>query len=282
MGIQDDFWYIVKTLNENDYEVQVQMTLKHQHAIEIAKNAHDVDVIICSGGDGTLNHVVSGLVEGNKHIPIGYIPSGSTNDYARTLHLSMDAAAALNEILEGDGFALDVGAFDNKAHFVYIASFGLFSAASYNTPQEIKNEFGSIAYLFNGLVDIVNTKPYHVKMRANGEEIEGDYILGMVSNTLSIAGIMKLDPNEVDLSDGLFEILLVKKPTTLNDYNDMLNALRTKNFSNKNVFSYVKASEVEFQFNETLTWSLDGEETKADKIVCIKNLQKRIQIIKYS
>jgi YegS/Rv2252/BmrU family lipid kinase len=281
MNIHEDLFEVIKMLNENDYEVQVQMTLYPGHAIEIAQNAHDVDLVICSGGDGTLSQVASGLIRGDKHLPIGYIPGGSTNDYARTLKLSTDANNAIQEILNGHAHEFDVGDFDECAHFVYIASFGLFTAASYNTPQSIKNDFGPLAYFLGGIADLVNAKTHHVKVTINDEVIEDDYILGIVSNTLSIGGIMKLNPSEVDLSDGLFEVLLIKAPRDIGAYTELINGLITKNFANKQIFAYAKASEIELEFDEALSWSLDGEETKANKVVKIKNLPKQMMIVKY-
>ena len=280
MEIKSELFNVIQILNEHNYEVIVQMTLYHQHAVEIAKNAHDVDLVICSGGDGTLGQVISGLIQTNKDVPIGYIPSGSTNDYANTLNLPMNIKDATLSIVNGSEYIFDVGQFNGDYHFVYIASFGLFTAVSYNTSQSAKNTFGPLAYFFNGLGDLVNAKAHHAVVRTNGEAVEGNYILGMISNTLSIGGIMKLNPTEVDLSDGMFEVLLIKEPKDLNSYNELINGLLTKNFSNKHIFYYTKASDVEIEFDKPLTWSLDGEEVKADKIVRISNINQRIRIVK--
>ncbi len=270
---------VVRILNENDYNVQIQLTLKHNHATEIVQNAEDVDLIVCSGGDGTLNQVMSGLIKSGKNIPIGYIPSGSTNDYANTLKLSFDIKEATKNIVNGSPFQVDVGQFNDNSYFAYIASFGLFSSVSYNTPQTAKNNFGHMAYVFNGFTDLIESKPYHVKLRTDGIEMEGDYILGLVSNTISIAGVMKLNPNEVDLSDGLFEVLLIKQPKDFADCNSLLNGLVNRSFSS-NLFTYVKSGNIELEFDIPMKWSLDGEEASSDKIVKIKNLQNRISIVK--
>jgi YegS/Rv2252/BmrU family lipid kinase len=270
---------VIKILNENEYATSVQMTLRHGHAVEIARNASGFDLIVCAGGDGTLNQVVTGLIQGGLDMPIGYIPSGSTNDYANTLKLPMKIQDALNKIINGKAKRFDAGQFDGSAYFTYIASFGLFSEVSYNTPQAAKNNFGHAAYLFNGIADFLSAKTYHVKLRTNCGSYEGNYILGMISNTLSVAGVMKFNSSDVDLSDGMFEVLLIKEPKDFADCNQLMNGLINKNFSNP-MFTYVKADSVEIEFDEPLSWSLDGEEHKAGKIVKIKNLKQRIQIVK--
>lgn len=279
LKMQSELMDVIRILNENNYIVQVQISLTHNHVIELAKNAEDVDLIVCSGGDGTLNQVVSGLIKGNKNIPIGYIPSGSTNDYAVTLGLSFDIKTATQNIVSGNTYEFDVGKFDENNYFAYIASFGLFSSVSYTTPQALKNQLGSNAYLLNGISELLNAKQYHIKGKTENAKFEGDYILGLISNTLSVAGIMKLNPEEVDLSDGLFEILLIKQPKDLKDYNDLFNGIVNRNF-NSPMFTFLKARTIELEFEEPMVWSLDGERTNSDKIVKIENLHKRIQIMK--
>lgn len=270
---------IIQKLNAHRYETVVQITLYHNHAKTVAQRAKGFDIIICAGGDGTLNQVVSGLIEGNLDIPIGYIPCGSTNDYAHTLKLPVNISNALDVILNGDEHKFDAGQFNNNTYFAYIASFGLFSEVSYSTPQNAKNNFGHMAYLFNSIADFATAKPHHVKLHANGELYEGNYLLGMISNTLSVAGVMKFDPKDVDLNDGLFEVLLIKAPKDFAECNQLINGLINKNFNNP-IFTYVKASSLQIEFDQPLSWSLDGEEKKAGKIVKIENLKERITIVK--
>jgi len=210
LKIQNELLDIIKLLNENDYSVEVQITLSHNHAREVASKIINKNLVICSGGDGTLNQVVSGLMDANINIPLGYIPSGSTNDYANTLGLSFDLKEATRNIINGNEYLVDVGKFGDSEYFNYVASFGLFTAASYNTPQSVKNIFGNIAYLFNGLADLANYNPIHIEGKANEEIFEGDYILGLVLNTTSVGGILKVNNIDVDLSDGLFEVVLIK------------------------------------------------------------------------
>lgn len=279
LKIQNELLDIIKILNENDYNTEVQITLSHNHAREIARNIKDKDLVICSGGDGTLNQVVSGLIDGNVDIPLGYIPSGSTNDYANTLGLSFNMKEAVNNIVNGAPHSLDVGCFNNNDYFNYVASFGIFTAASYNTPQSSKNMFGNLAYLFSGIADIANSKPIKLVCEIDGQKFEDEYILGLVLNTTSVAGIMKLNTMDVDLSDGLFEIILIKNPKDLNEYNRIFEGLINCRFTDP-VFTFAKAKNVLFYFSEDISWSLDGEEKKGGKVVRITNLNKRIQIQK--
>ena len=269
---------IIKTLNENDYDVSVCVTLRHNHARELAAT-HSADLIICTGGDGTLSQVISGLIDANKYTPIGYIPRGSTNDYANTLGLSFDYKTALLNIINGKQCFVDVGKFGGSEYFNYVASFGIFTAASYNTPQEMKNVLGNAAYFFGGLADLVNAKEYRIKVNANGKEIQDKYVLGLVMNTTSVGGMIKMKPDTVDLSDGLFEIVLVKNPQDLNDCSRILEGFISSKFDDP-IFTFIKSNEIEFTFDEPISWSLDGEEKQVNKSVKIQNLQKRTIFLK--
>lgn len=279
LKIQSELLEIIKILNENNYIVEVQITLSHNHAREIASKITEKDLIICSGGDGTLNQVVSGLMDGNINIPLGYIPSGSTNDYANTLGLSFDIKEATRNIIYGTEHLLDVGKFGDCEYFNYVASFGLFTAASYNTPQSAKNVFGNVAYLFSGLADLATSKPKHVWGNANGVEFDGEYILGLVLNTTSVGGIMKVNNIDVDLSDGLFEVVLIKNPKDFMESNKIVEGILNCDFSDP-VFTFFKTGEIEFFMEEEISWSLDGEEKKTSKHLKINNINKRIKLIK--
>lgn len=278
MKIQNELLNVIKLLNENGYKVEVEITRYHNHAREIAKNAEHFDLMICSGGDGTLNQVVSGLIDSGKTTPLGYIPSGSTNDYANTLGLSSEILISTANILNGTLYLLDVGLLNNTNYFNYIASFGLFTSASYNTPQIHKNIFGHAAYILNGLTDLTNIQTYHIKGSTPTTTFEGDYLLGFVMNTTSIAGIVKFDPTMVDLSDGLFEILLVKKPKDMIDRSNLVEGLINRDYSNP-AFTFLKAESINFTLDREMSWSLDGEEVKLGKEVKITNLHQRLSLI---
>ncbi len=277
MKIQSELLNVIKLLNKSNYSVEVEVTRYPNHASQLAKRSLGFDLVICSGGDGTLNEVVSGLLDANIDVPLGYIPAGSTNDYANTLGLSFNIIDATKSIINGKIHHLDVGKINTNSYFNYIASFGLFTSISYNTPQRQKNIFGHAAYILNGLTDLANIKTYHIKGVTSTMYFEGDYLLGFVLNTTSIAGLVKLDPQIVDLSDGLFEVLLIKKPKDIIDRGKLVEGLINQDFSNP-AFTFLKADSIQFIMDRETSWSLDGEEVKLGKEVQINNLPQRLSL----
>lgn len=271
---------VLRIFNEAGYAVQVQTTLYRGHATEIAENVpDDTDIIVASGGDGTLNEVITGLLKSGKNIPVGYIPTGSTNDFAKTLELPTDCKTAAKAIVDGYHYSIDVGNFNNERYFSYIASFGVFTAVSYNTSQNFKNIFGHLAYVFEGVKDITKIVSYHVKTVVDGARLEGDYIFGSVTNTTSVGGIVKLNSDLVKMNDGLFEMVLVKTPKNINDFTHIINGLTTSNFEGDS-FEFVKGKHVEMIFDGDMDWSIDGEHAKTGSVVEISNIQTAVSIVK--
>ena len=271
---------VVRIFNEAQYKVLIQTTLYRGHATEIAESvSDDTELIVVSGGDGTLNEVVTGLVKSGKNIPVGYIPTGSTNDFAKSLEIPTDCKVAAKTILDGSPFAIDIGDFNHERYFSYIASFGVFTAVSYNTSQNFKNIFGHLAYVFEGVKDITKIVSYHVKTVVDGVEMEGDYIFGSVTNTTSVGGIVKLNSEMVKMNDGLFEVVLVKTPKNLNGFTNIINGLTTSNFEGE-AFDFIKGKNVVMTFEQDMDWSIDGEHAKTGNVVEISNLQTAVTIIK--
>ncbi len=271
---------VLRIFNEAGYMVQVLTTLYRGHATEIARTvSDDADIIVASGGDGTLNEVITGLLKSGKSVPVGYIPTGSTNDFAKTLEISSDCKVAAKTILDGSPFAIDIGDFNHERYFSYIASFGVFTAVSYNTSQNFKNIFGHLAYVFEGVKDITKIVSYHVKTVVDGVELEGDYIFGSVTNTTSVGGIVKLNSEMVKMNDGLFEVVLVKTPKSLNGFTNIINGLTTSNFEGE-AFDFIKGKNVVMTFEQDMDWSIDGEHAKTGNVVEISNLQTAATIIK--
>lgn len=281
MKIQSVLLEVIKLFNEAGYSTQVAATLHRGHASQIAAQVpEDTDIIVCSGGDGTLNEVITGVLKsGRSDIPIGYLPAGSTNDFANTFGLQTDLKKAASAIIGGTPQSVDIGLFDGNNYFSYIASFGVFTSVSYNTPQSIKNTFGHLAYVFEGIKDITKIVPYRVSVEADGKTYEGDYIFGSVTNTTSVGGIVKLDSSLVKMNDGLFETVLVKNPGNINDLNKIIGGLTTSNFTD-NVFEFIKSEKIVMHFENEIDWSLDGEHKKSGKDVTVKNLNKAIKLIK--
>lgn len=278
MQIHKELLNIIDLFNKNNYLVDVHITQYKGHATEIINNMKTKDLLICSGGDGTLNEVISGLIKSEKNIPIGYIPSGSTNDFANSIKIPNKIMAATNKILEGTPFPIDIGCFNNNNYFTYVAGFGSFTSISYNTSQEFKNIFGHLAYIINSVTALSEIKPYKVTYTIDNATRSGEYLLGLVLNTTSVGGILKFNQEDIKLNDGLFEVLLVKVPKTIAEYNQMIEGLMTSNFIFP-VFDYMQTDNIKMELEKEISWSLDGEEVKAGKIVEIKNLNNRIQII---
>lgn len=280
MKIKPNLLDILHMFNKAGYDVRVCVTLYRSHAEEIAENApDDTDLIVVSGGDGTLNEVLTGLLKSGKKLPVGYIPAGSTNDFASSIGISLEPKVAAKGITDGKPFDIDVGLFNNERYFSYIASFGVFTAASYNTPQSIKNTFGHLAYVLEGMKDLTKIVPYNVRIEADDKVLEGSYIFGSVTNTTSVGGIVKLSTDMVKLNDGLFEIVLVKNPKTINDLNGIIRGCLMSNFTGEG-FEFIKSKKVIMNFENDMDWSLDGEHQKTGKTVCVENIQTAATIIR--
>lgn len=269
---------VVQIFAQGGFSTTVVVTGRRREASEFAALAKDYDRIACAGGDGTLNEVISGMLEHNITIPLGYIPCGSTNDFASSMGLPSNIKKAAEIIVNGMPSPLDVGRFD-KRYFTYVSSFGLFTAASYATDQDIKNLLGHAAYVFEGIKDLSAIKPYHMRFVSENKTYEGNYIFGAIANSTSFGGIIKLKQELVSLNDGMFEVLLVKMPKTLVDLNVIINSLTTSNFNNDR-FEFFKASKLEITPSEPTAWSLDGEYMRTESTVKMENLHGVIQFIK--
>ncbi len=233
------------------------------------------DLVICCGGDGTLNEVIDGLLTCKARVPLGYIPAGSTNDFANSLHLKAQPAAALHTILSGHDDAMDVGLFNGIRHFSYIASFGIFTAASYNAPQTTKNALGHFAYLLEGSKELFSVQSHQIVAQTANKRYEGDYLFGAVCNSTSVAGLVKLNAGIVDMSDGLFEVILVRRPANAAELARVLNSINTADFDPE-LFDFFKASEVTFTMKKPLPWSLDGEYAEGAETITVKNIPQSI------
>lgn len=271
---------IVKVFCDNAFDVTVKLTERRGHGTEIAESEHkNYDLIVCVGGDGTLNEVVKGLVRAGAETPIGYIPAGSTNDFASSIGLSPVIKKAALAIAKGSPVKLDIGAFKD-VYFTYIASFGAFTAVSYSTPQATKNAIGHTAYILEGIKDLSTIKPVRVKFEADGKVYEGDYIFGGIANSTSVGGIVKLKKELVDMSDGLFEVILIKNPKNINRLNDIVLALATSEYKNNPSIDYFNASEIKVTTEDKLSWTVDGEYADGSGSFKIRNLKQKLTIIK--
>ena len=281
LRLHTELFDIIEVFCNNDCLVTTAITQYRGHGRELARDAekNGYDLVVCCGGDGTLNEAMSGLLENTDRarIPLGYIPAGSTNDFADTLGIpSVPSAAAVN-ICKSDRVGIDVGKFNEERSFSYIATFGAFSAASYSAPQELKNTIGHMAYLIEGMKQITNMKRYRVGVSADGRTYSGDYIYCSVSNTKSVGGLVKLSEKIVDLHDGLFEVILVKYPEDITQTSKIVSGVLSSDFSG-DMFEFLKAKEITFVMEEGTDWSLDGEKVEAPETVTIRNLHRAIDI----
>lgn len=272
---------VVSALQKNEKAVTVYVTESRGSAKTIASKAEKkgFSQIVCFGGDGTLNETISGIMESGSDIQLGYIPAGSTNDFATSMKLPFVPQKAATLIANGTPSPIDVGCFDNDKYFTYVAAFGIFTAASYSVTQDMKNIFGHMAYVLGGVKEIGNIRSYKVKITLGDRVIDDEYMFGAVANSTSLAGIVKLDENLVDMSDGLFEVGLIKKPKNIAELNKIIQALTSSKFENGGIEFY-KASEVTVESEDGLDWTLDGEHAKSSKTVVIKNINKAINFIK--
>ena len=261
------------------YDVITHMTTGPGSASEAAERlAGEVDLIVCCGGDGTFNETVSGLLKSGRDVNLGYIPAGSTNDFAASLKLSSNILQAARDILEGEPVPYDVGKFGDR-YFSYVASFGAFTRASYATPQSVKNALGHTAYVLEGIQELSQIRKEHIRMEMDGEVVEDDFLFGASCNSASVGGILTLDPKQVDMTDGLLEILLVRAPRNLAEISECLQALQSQEY-NCAMITFRSAHHVTVYADPEMPWTLDGEREEGHTQVDVDNQHLAIRLMK--
>lgn len=269
---------IVDALCRENYKTTIFTTSKQGAATNIVReNGAEFQKIICCGGDGTLNEVFTGLAMENLKIPVGYIPTGTTNDLGHALGLSTSMGKAMNIAINGQIRKHDIGAFNESQYFSYIASFGAFTKVAYSTPQWLKNVLGRIAYVFKGMLSLTDIHSHRVTVTADGKTIQGDFIFGSVSNSTVIGGILKLPKAEVSFDDGQFEVLLIKNPKSPKELQAIIQSLLRHHYDSQYVY-FTKASKVSFAFEDTASWTIDGEFAGILSDVHIENRQGLVEI----
>jgi len=271
---------ILAVFNRADYDVRVYVTADTGDAITATQRlAKDMDLVVCCGGDGTFNETVTGLLGAGLQLPVGYIPAGSTNDFATSLGLSADPVEAARQIVEGTPVLYDAGKFAER-YFTYVASFGAFTKVSYSTPQSAKNLLGHVAYLLEGMQELPQLRKHHLKLTLDGEEVlEDDYIFGAICNSTSVGGVMTLDPKQVDLQDGRFEVLLVRTPKSLQEISECLLALQKQQYNNT-MMTFRSAATITVEADPDMPWTLDGEKEEGHEKITVQNLHNAIKILR--
>ncbi len=243
----------------------------------VAANAADFDLVVCAGGDGTLNRVINGIMCLESRPPIGYLPCGTTNDFAASLGIPRDIETAAKVIQSGTPRLIDIGSFGNR-HFSYVASFGAFTDSSYKAPQENKNRLGHMAYIFEAMRDIPNIRPCHVTVEADSATFSGDYVFGAVSNSTSLGGMLRLSPEDVSYSDGLFEVMLIRMPHSPLDFQQIFFSLLRRQY-NPEYITFFKMRHAIFTMDQIFPWSLDGEYESGGNVIEIQNNPRAISLL---
>ena len=275
--IKNKLLEIVDIMVKADYEVTIYPTQSkgdaQNHVREEAKN---YDLIVCSGGDGTLDEVVTGMIHSDFRTPIGYIPAGSTNDFGGSLGLPKNMVRAAESIVNGNNFACDVGAF-NEDIFVYIAAFGLFTDVSYETGQDMKNVLGHMAYLLEGMKRLPAIRSYPMRINYEDTTIVDDFIFGMVTNSVSVGGFKRITGKNVKLDDGVFEVTLIKRPRNPMELNNIMVSLLNRDIDTNAMYCF-RTSRLEITSAEPLPWTLDGEYGGTHTKVVIENICQGMDI----
>lgn len=271
---------VIDIFTKAGYEITAHPTQGRLDAADSAEYAcnNGFDIILCSGGDGTLNEVIHGIMKCEKRLPIGYMPAGSTNDFAKSMDISTKIEEAANDIVDGTLQSCDIGSF-NRKHFTYIAAFGAFTEVTYETSQAVKNLLGHVAYILNGLLRLNKIKSYHIKIKFDDQEIEDDYIFGMVTNSSSVAGLLSL--NNFLYDDGLYEVTLIKTPSNPLDLQRIIHSLLNLDIDiDTRYIKSFRTSKISFECEDEISWTVDGEFGGSCKNAEIENISKAVQFVK--
>ena len=275
--------YLAKVLelfNRAGYETLVHITAGPGDGKNVvSRHCNHVDLVVCCGGDGTFNETVEGVLAAGSQTPIGYIPAGSTNDFASSLHISTDILKAASDIIEGVPEWYDVGRFGDR-HFAYVASFGAFTRASYATPQGLKNALGHTAYVLGGISELSQLRTEHVRFEfSDGKVLEDDYLFGAISNSTSVGGILTLTPDMVDMRDGKLELLLVRAPRDLTELADCIFAVTSQTY-NCAMMTFCSTESVRITADPGMAWTIDGEYQTGVPHVDVQCIRHAVQIVR--
>jgi len=262
---------ILEMFNRADYQVITHMTGGQGDATQVARRlGPEMDIVVCCGGDGTFNETVAGLQLAGADVSVGYIPAGSTNDFAASLKIPTEPLEAAQEIVDGSPVYYDAGSFNGR-FFSYVASFGAFTRTSYTTPQSIKNALGHTAYVLSGISELSQIRNEHVKFEIDGETIEDDFLFGAICNSTSVGGILTLDPKQVDMADGKLEVLLVRSPKSLLELTECISAVQSQQYNNCEMIPFRSGREIKITADPQMPWTLDGEREDGHEEITVTN-----------
>ncbi len=267
----------VQVFENAGYKVGIKYTKKRADGTKIAREyGSKVDLVVCMGGDGTLNEVIQGMIEGNVGTPLGYIPAGSTNDFAVSLGLKSNPKEQAEFIVSHEAKPLDIGNFNGR-YFVYTASAGIFTKTSYSTPQDLKNRLGHFAYILTGIRELFHIRRLKLKIELEDQVLEGKYIFAAINNATKVGGIMKLDSELVQFNDGVFELMLVEFPKGPAEFCRLAIKVFLQKFTGKITLRQIRSARI--TDSSDIDWSLDGEKEKGKQVVNFKVVHNAIKII---
>lgn len=280
---RDSFFDVISIMSGGGFDVTVKITERAGHAAEIAASeGARYERLVCCGGDGTLHEVVCGLMTlaENERPAVGYIPAGTTNDFASNFEIPADPPAAARRLLEAKPVDIDVGRFGlaSEKYFVYTASLGAFADSSFRTDQRAKNTLGYLAYIFDGIAHLGNIKPFHIRVTAGGDVFEDEFIFVSIANTMVMGGMLRLSNVPVELNDGLFELILIKHPRTKADVDDVWRSLVAHTADGRGLVR-AQAPEVKIELDGQAVWTLDGEAVRSGESLTVRNMHRAIRLL---
>ena len=276
-NVRGKLYEIIQALASAEYEVTVYPTREPKDATERVENLpEDYDLVVCCGGDGTLDEVVTGMMHREHKIPVGYIPAGSCNDFARSLQIPGNMQQAAEIAVQGENFAVDVGSL-NERNFIYVAAFGIFTDVSYTTKQGMKNVLGHMAYILEGMKRLTSVKSYYLKVTSEEMCFEGDFLFGMVTNSRSVGGFKSIVGKNVVFDDGIYEVTFIQRPRNAMELQEILGALAISQIDTKYMYSF-RSSRIVVESEEPVPWALDGEYGGEYERAVISNNPRAVEI----
>ncbi len=277
--IRDNLMGIVRIFSDRGYIVSIYMTRKNGDATKFVVDYGDqYDLIVCAGGDGTLNEVVNGMLTLDRDVTLGYIPAGTTNDFAVSHDLSRFPLQAAHDIMRIKPRPHDIGRF-NHQHFCYVAACGLFTDVSFSTPQALKNAFGRLAYYFEGAKKIPElNQEFSLSISIDGQQYCGKYCFFAVTNSLSLGGLLQFSENEVSMADGVLEVLSIRAPQSPLDIQKLIKSVKDKDYNN-DIIRCFHGKHIKIKSEVPINWTLDGEEGGSVTEAIISVDHRQIQFI---
>lgn len=277
--ILDKIDEIKQYLEEQKMEVDIQLTKKDYNATKIIENyEEEKDLILTCGGDGTLNETITAIMKQEEEVSLAFIPLGTTNDLAKTLDIPIKDISATKRLLQSKAKMIDIGQFNDNKYFAYVAAFGVMTDVAYTTSQKLKHKYGRLAYYFKALKELVNIQSYKIKLKYDDKYIKDEFIYGGITNSESIAGFRWFAKGEIQLDDGIFEGIFIRKPHNLIGYLKILNSFLRKDYNDNDYILFVQAQNFEIESEEEISWTIDGEFAGRPREVKIQNRRKAIEL----